>query len=118
MVKIKKLFKSFKFSFRGLGHLLRHEQNFRIHTLAAIVVVFLGIYFQIKLWQWSLIVILIAAVLILEMMNTVFERLVDLFKPRLHHYVRDIKDMMSSMVLIASIASVIIALIIFVPYFY
>mgnify|MGYP003963063213 FL=1 len=85
--------------------------------IATVVVIFLGWYMQIKLWQWSLIVLMIAGVLILEMLNTVFERLLDLFKPRLHSYVKEVKDIMSAIVLVASIASVIIALLIFVPYF-
>jgi len=59
---------------------------------------------------------MIAGVLILEMLNTVFEKLVDLYKPRLHDYVKDVKDIMSAIVLVASVASVVIALFIFVPY--
>lgn len=117
MINLKRLYKSFKFAFRGLLSLIKKEQNFKLHIIATIVVIFLGGYFQIKLWQWSLIVLMIAGVLILEMLNTVFERLLDLFKPRLHSYVKEVKDIMSAIVLVASIASVIIALLIFAPYF-
>ncbi len=118
MINIKKLIKSFKFAFSGLGALLKKEQNFRVHVLAALVVIFFGCFFSIKLWQWCLIVLMITLVFLLEMMNTVFERLVDIYKPRLHTYAKEIKDIMSAMVLIVALASVIIALIIFIPYLF
>jgi len=116
MIESKRLWRSFQHAFRGLFGVIEKEQNFRVHVVAALLVIFLGLYFRIYLWQWCLIVLLIASVMILELLNTTFERLVDMLKPRLHEYVRDIKDMMSAVVLIAAIASVIIALIIFVPY--
>ncbi|KKR07664.1 MAG: Undecaprenol kinase [Parcubacteria group bacterium GW2011_GWC2_39_14] len=116
MLKIMRLFKSFKHAFAGLASLIRTEQNFKIHLLAALFVAFFGFYFQIKAWQWTIIVLMIALIFILEMLNTVFERLVDLFKPRLHPYVGEIKDIMSGMVLVASVAALILGLIIFLPY--
>ena len=116
MLKWKRLTKSFRFAFRGFGTLIAKEQNFKLHLLAAIVVVFFGAYFQIAVWQWAIIVMMVALIFILEMLNTVFERLVDMLKPRLHSYVGEIKDIMSAMVLVAAIAAIILALIIFLPY--
>lgn len=117
MIKIQRLFKSFKFALKGFSSLVKKEQNFRIHILLSIVVVFAGLYFKIAIWQWCLIILLIATVFVLEMVNTVMERLMDMLKPRIHAYVREIKDIMSAMVLVAAVASLIIGLIIFVPYF-
>lgn len=97
--------------------MVRKEQNFRLHVLASLAIILLGLYFSIAIWQWCLIVMMIALVFILEMLNTVFERLVDMLKPRIHIYVGEIKDIMSATVLVASIAAVILALFIFVPYF-
>lgn len=116
MLKWKRLSRSFRFAFRGLATLIRKEQNFKLHLLAAIVVVFLGFYFKIAIWQWAIIIMMVSLIFILEMLNTVFERLVDMLKPRLHSYVGEIKDIMSAMVLVASIAAVILGLIIFLPY--
>jgi diacylglycerol kinase len=116
MVNVKRLLNSFKFAFRGLGSVIKNEQNFRVHLLAAATAIFLGWFFGIKLWQWSLIVLMIAAVFILELVNTAFERLVDMLEPKVHDYVREIKDIMSAIVLIASLTSLIIAVIIFAPY--
>jgi diacylglycerol kinase len=55
-------------------------------------------------------------VLVLEIINSIFERIVDVYKPRLNPYVRDIKDMMAAAVLIASLGAAIIGLMIFIPY--
>jgi len=118
MINIKQLFRSFKFAWRGLTEVFRREQNFRIHLAITVVVMLFGFYFQIKIWQWTLLILLIGLVLILEMMNTVFERLVDMYKPRLHEYVRDIKDIMSASVLVISLVSLLIGVLIFWPYFF
>jgi undecaprenol kinase len=116
MIRIKRLIKSFKYAFSGLRSLIKKEQNFRVHIIASIFVLFLSVYFNIKVWEWALVVLMIAMVLILEMMNTVFERFVDMLKPRVHQYVKEIKDVMSAVVFVASITSIIIGLIIFLPY--
>ena len=62
-------------------------------------------------------IILIMAVLVMEILNTTFEYLSDLLKPRLHHYVRTIKDIMAGAVLLTAVGSAVIGLMIFLPYF-
>jgi len=117
MVSIRRLINSFRFAFRGFKQLVQSEQNFRVHLVVSFLALIFGVYFNIKIWQWCLVVLMIGFVLILEILNTVFERMVDMLRPRLHVYVGDIKDMMSAVVLVASIASAVIGLLIFVPYF-
>jgi len=56
-------------------------------------------------------------IFVLELINSVLERLVDVLKPRLHPYVESIKDMMATVVLIFSIGAILIGLLIFTPYF-
>jgi len=48
--------------------------------------------------------------------NSIFERISDAFKPRLHPIVKEVKDMMAGAVLLASIFSVIVGVLIFYPY--
>jgi len=116
MFNPKKLLKSFYFAFRGVFRLLRAEQNMRVHLLASVVVLFLSAYLRIELWQWIVMIMLITMVFILEILNTVFERFTDMLKPRVHGYVAEIKDMMSAAVLISAISSIIVGLLILVPY--
>lgn len=116
MLKLSRLFRSFKHALSGLRMLIKKEQNFKLHLLAAFFVLFFSFYFNIRAWQWAIIIMMIALIFILEMLNTVFERLVDLFKPRLHPYVGEIKDILSGMVLVAALSAVVLGLIIFLPY--
>ncbi|HCC23480.1 TPA: UDP kinase [Candidatus Falkowbacteria bacterium] len=113
MVKLNRLQRSFRFALKGLKTVFVMEQNFRIQVLAALIVILAGVYFQLKPWEWVVIILLILFVLVLEMLNTVFERLVDMLQPRVHLYVHDIKNIMSSVVLITVISAIIIGLFIF-----
>jgi len=116
MVNPTRLIKSFKYSLKGISKVFREEQNFRIHTLATLAVLLLALYFKITILEFIILVLLIGWVLILEIVNSIFERLLDLIKPRIHGYVEDIKDMAASIVFIGACVSIVIGLLIFLPY--
>lgn len=116
MLSFRRLTKSFKYAIRGFFKALREEQNLQIHVLASIFVLGLGFWLKIDHWEFLVLLLMIIAILILEMINTVFERLTDMLKPRRHLYVEIIKDMMAATVLIAAIGAIIIGGIIFYPY--
>jgi len=116
MFKFKRLIKSFQYAFTGLGKVFWEEQNFRLDLIITLIILFLAVYFQIKVWQFIILILVIALVLILEIINSIFERLIDLLKPRIHEYVKDIKDMTAAAVFIGALASIIIGLLIFLPY--
>lgn len=116
MLSLRKLGKSFLYAFKGFKYAFKHEQNLQIHVAASSVVIFLGVYLQIRKWEMVTVLLLIMAILILELINTVFERLSDMLKPRLHSYVKVIKDLMAATVLIAALGAMVIGIIIFFPY--
>ncbi|MFZ2803973.1 MAG: diacylglycerol kinase [Patescibacteria group bacterium] len=107
---------SFGHAWRGLLVAFRTERSFRIQTAAALVVLLLIILFPFQGWERALLLLATASVLVLELLNSMVERLVDLVKPRMHGYVRDIKDLMAAAVLLASLFAVAIALLIVWPY--
>ena len=72
--------------------------------------------FQVYVWEWIVLLLLIFFVLLLEIVNTVIERMVDILKPRVHVYVKEIKDLMSVSVLLAAALSIIVGLLIFIPH--
>ena len=76
------------------------------------------IYFQVSLWQAIILILVIASVLVLELINTIFEKMVDILRPRIHYYAEVIKDVMAAAVLVTSIAAVIVGILIFAPYFF
>jgi len=112
----KKLFRSFKHAFSGIKWALKEEQNFRLQLIFGFLVLLLAVYFQVKTWELTALIITILVVLVLELINTIFEKFVDILKPRVHHYVLVIKDLMAAAVLIASIGAIVIGLLIFLPY--
>lgn len=116
-MSVKSLFKSFSSAFAGLKHTFEHEQNFRLQILAAVVVLMAAVFFPLKVWEVILVILLLVAVLAMELLNTALEYFADLLKPRLHHYVSVIKDIMAAAVLITSLGALIIGLIIFLPHF-
>ncbi|MDD4902575.1 MAG: diacylglycerol kinase family protein [Patescibacteria group bacterium] len=111
-----RLFKSFRYAFRGLAKIFREERNLQVHSLVAIIVIALGFAFKIQPWQWCAILIVIALVILMETVNSAVERLADVLKPRIHESVMDMKDIMAAAVMVASILAVIVGLMIFVPY--
>lgn len=115
MIKASRLIKSFIYAFRGLLKTFREEQNLRIQAAAAAAVVFLGLYFKISSLQWSILIITITLVILMEIANSAVERVTDVLKPRIDGYVKEIKDIMAAAVMLSSFAAVIIGLIILGP---
>ncbi|MFA4833264.1 MAG: diacylglycerol kinase family protein [Patescibacteria group bacterium] len=117
MIKIKRLYKSFTYAFRGLFKTLREEQNLQIQSVAGLVVIIFGWYFKIENWEWLILIFVIGLVILMELINSAVERITDVLKPRLDNYVKEIKDIMAAAVMLASAIAVIVGLIIFLPYF-
>lgn len=117
MLNIPRLIKSFRYALRGLFIAWQQEQSFRIQVVSALVVVGLMIWFPLPLWQIIALLLLMVFVLALELINSILERFVDVFKPRIHPIVEEIKDLMAGAVLIASLGALIVGFLIFVPYF-
>lgn len=101
---------------RGLKHVFKSEQNFRIQVFVGLFVLLAAFYFPLRSWEVILIVLLVLLVLLVEILNTVFEYFSDLLKPRLHHYVGVIKDVMAGAVLLTSLVATVVGIIIFYPY--
>jgi undecaprenol kinase len=112
----KRFGKSLKHAFDGVYYAVCHEKNFRAEIAIAILVVVLIIAFKVKGWEAIILILMIMWVIILELINTVVERVVDILKPRIHPYARLIKDLMAAVVLISSIVAVVVGIIIFYPY--
>ncbi|MFN3301823.1 MAG: diacylglycerol kinase family protein [Patescibacteria group bacterium] len=109
--------KSFLNAKNGLIYSFCHEQNFRLGSIIGLIVIFFTFYFPLSIGQRVTILLLVALFLILELLNSVLERTIDLFKPRIDPAAGIIKQMMSGILLVVVIFSIIIGLIIFLPYF-
>lgn len=111
----KRLVNSFKYAFTGIKTAYLGEQNLRIHTVMAILVIICGFLFKISYMEWLICLVLIALVLMAEFFNTSIEYIVDLASPGINDLAKAAKDVASAGVLVMAIISAIIGLIIFVP---
>jgi diacylglycerol kinase (ATP) len=112
---IKNRIKSFVPAFKGLFWLFKNEGNAQFHLIAVAVVVCAGFYFNVNTTEWIFLCLAIGLVLTAEALNTAIEKLVDLLHPERNQQAGLVKDLAAAGVLIASIISVIIAALVFVP---
>ena len=107
---------SFKYAFSGIYYVLKTSRNFRIQLIFALTSLIIGLLLQISLSNYVILVATIMSVLILEILNTSIESIVDLvLKKEFSSLAKISKDTAAGAVLLASINSVIIAVSIFVP---
>ena len=112
----KNLFYSFKYAFKGINYSFTNERNFRIHIFLGFVSTILGIVLKISSTELAILILTIAAVLILELINTSIEAVVDLtIGRRFHPLAKIAKDCSAAAVLIASISALLIAILLLLP---
>lgn len=110
------LFKSFAYSFEGLAHAIRENQNMRIHIAIAVIVVLFGLMLGVSRFEMVILAVMILLVLITEMINTALEEMVDLIVTEHRRQAKIAKDVASGMVLVAAIGSIAVGIFIFVPH--
>ena len=109
-------FYSFRYALKGLQYAFRHEQSFRVQLAIACATLLLMVILRVSIGEVIVLLLVISSVLVLELLNTVLEKLVDSLKPRIHYFIAIMKDLMAAAVLVASITAATIGLLIFLPY--
>jgi len=102
-------------AFKGWVHFFRTETNGRIQAVVAILVVAAGFFFGISVQEWLWVLLCIGLVTGLEMVNTAIETLANHLHPERHSEIGIVKDVAAGAVLWASVVSVIIGSVIFLP---
>jgi diacylglycerol kinase len=116
MFRFSQFLRSFRYALRGLYIVWREEQSFRVQIFAALLIFILALLLKVKNYELLVLVMISTFVLVLEVLNSILERIVDALRPRINIFVEAIKDMMAAAVLLASVSSVIIGILIFWPY--
>ena len=110
------VFVSFKYAFSGIRYVFKTSKNFKIQLIFAVIALMIGFLLQICLSNYVILIATIMSVLILEILNTSIESIVDLVvKKEFSSLAKISKDTSAGAVLLASINSVIIAVFIFIP---
>ncbi|MFI5240493.1 MAG: diacylglycerol kinase [Candidatus Saccharimonadia bacterium] len=116
MSKLRRLILGFKYALVGLEHILRNEQNARIHLVVAVTVLVIGFIVGLTSEELAAVFFAIIIVFIAEVLNTAIERTLDLIEPEVNGKVAIIKDMSAGAVLVAATGATIIGVVIFWPY--
>jgi diacylglycerol kinase len=112
---IRNRLKSFDFAFNGLKLLLKNEHNARVHFLATIMVCLLGWFFNVNLYEWISLSIVMAMVWMAEIFNTALEEICNFISEEKNPKIKIIKDLAAGGVLVSAVCALIVGLIIFVP---
>lgn len=113
-----KFFRSFRHAFAGIAYAIREERNFHIELAVALTVGFFAWYLPLSSDERAILTLVTVLVLSLELVNTSFERMLDMMKPRVHPYVKVIKDLVAGSVLISAVGAIIVGALIFFPYIF
>ncbi|KPM48942.1 diacylglycerol kinase family protein [Jiulongibacter sediminis] len=112
-MNLPKMLKSFRYAGVGFTKLLRSENNFQFHALAAVLVLVLSSLCNLARWEWLVVCISIAAVFTAEAFNTAIEKLCDLVSKERLQEIEDIKDIAATGVLLTAVGALIVAFFVF-----
>jgi diacylglycerol kinase len=117
MISFHRLWKSLWHAIDGIVRIAEEEQSFRLQMLAAAVVFGLMIVMpSLEIWERVALTFMVVMVLVLEIINSIFERLADAVHPRVSPMVKEVKDMMAAAVLLTAVAAAVIGFLIFWPH--
>lgn len=105
------------YAIKGAWLLLKHEPSIQVQFLISIIVTIAGFYFGISKTEWLFQFLAIGLVMSTEGLNTAMEAMADFVHPDFHNKIGHIKDVAAGAVFIAALIAVIIAVIIYTPYF-
>ena len=107
---------SFKYAWAGIRYAFVTQRNFRIHTVIGFLAISLGIFLNITATEMAIIGLTISLVLVLELLNTAIESVVDLtVKQSYHELAKIAKDCAAGAVLVAALAAILVATLILLP---
>ncbi|MGC1307480.1 MAG: diacylglycerol kinase family protein [Phormidesmis sp.] len=110
------LFLSFRYAWAGIAYAFTTQRNFRVHTGLGTIAILLCWLLEVSTVEIAVICLTIGAVLVMEILNTALESLVDLTVGQTYHELAKIaKDCAAGAVLMAAIVALLIAALIFVP---
>jgi len=106
---------SFKYAFRGLGHMFSEEHNTWIYLAVIAIVIPAGFLLHISAIEWMFVTLCIGGVISAELFNTIAERFADKISPGYDQEIGRIKDLGAAAVLVLAIATAVVGVIIFLP---
>lgn len=104
---------SFKYAIQGMKDAIKSEPNLSVHLLFGVIALIFAYFFEFNEVEFAILVITIFSVIILELINTIAEKLVDLNSTKISEPARQIKDISAAAVLLSTFSAVIIGILLF-----
>jgi len=112
---LRRIARSFKFSFDGLKYAYLHEQSLALHLIVMTIIIAFGFIFDISIMQWVITLVMGALILVTELFNTSIEAVVDMVTEEYHPLAKVAKDTASAATFVATIIAAGMWLVVFVP---
>ena len=106
---------SFKYAYSGFKDSLKSEGNLSVHLLFGLITSIFAYFLDFTLIEFAILALAIFLVIILELVNTIVEKLVDMHSMKISEEARVIKDISACVVLLASILAIITGALLFLP---
>lgn len=110
---LRETFKSFNAAIVGFILVMRTQRNMRYHILAALFIIILSIIMNVSKAELMVLSLTITLVIVMEMINTAAENIINIVKTRYHPLAKVVKDISAAAVLAAAINALIVGYIIF-----
>jgi len=104
--------KSVWFAVRGIAHALSEERNIKFQFAAAIIAILAAFFLNISRTNLMIVIMVCFIVIILELINTAFEKLIDKLHPKRDDEIGRVKDIMAGAVLLSVILAIIIGVLV------
>ncbi|MDJ0597288.1 MAG: diacylglycerol kinase family protein [Crocosphaera sp.] len=110
------LFLSFKYAWAGVSYAFVTQRNFRIHTAMTATAISVGLLLHVNAVGMAIVALTCALVMVLELLNTALESVVDLTVGQSYHELAKIaKDCAAGAVMISALAALLVAGFIIAP---
>jgi diacylglycerol kinase (ATP) len=107
---------SFQYAWAGVSYAFQTQRNFRIHVGIGALAIGLGIFFHLRPVEIAVIGLTSGLVLVMELLNTAIESVVDLtVKQSYHELAKIAKDCAAGAVLVSALAAVMVAGVLLLP---
>ncbi|MBC8014187.1 MAG: diacylglycerol kinase family protein [Sporomusaceae bacterium] len=113
MMAKQSLLQAFKNAFAGIVYCTRFERNIKIQIAAAFIAGGLAWWLKLDRYEIAILLLTVVIVLVVEMINTVVEAIVDIVSPEFHPLAKIAKDIAAGAVLISAACSLLVGYLLF-----
>ncbi|MEP0764946.1 MAG: diacylglycerol kinase [Fimbriimonadia bacterium] len=107
-------FEPFRVALEGVIHTFRTQRHMRFHFYTVVVVLVLGMFYNLHYREILILLFTISMVLMAEMFNSAIEAVVDLVQPTYHPMAKFAKDIAAGAVLITTVNAIVVGSLLFI----